>query len=301
MKYVKKKLSEIRPYENNPRNNDDAVEAVAASIREFGFKVPIIIDENGVIIAGHTRLKAAQRLGMEKVPVIKADDLTEQQVRAFRLADNKVAELATWDLDKLETELEEITDLDMMEFGFEGEEEEKEETAGGEENEYPEKVKSRCKPGDIWILGRHRLICGDSTDERIVEKLMNGQKADVVFTDPPYGMNLDTDYSSMKNHLDFAKGQNLNAGKKYEQGKVDEFKPEMIKAAMRLDAKETFLWGRIITRNYWKKRMRDPGSFGIKERTEMTTKRKIIKATKCMDPALNCVGAKRNTNGKSQE
>ena len=96
MQIMEMNVEELKPYENNPRNNDDAVEAVAASIREFGFKVPIIIDENGVIIAGHTRLKAAQRLGMEKVPVIQADDLTEQQVRAFRLADNKVAELATW-------------------------------------------------------------------------------------------------------------------------------------------------------------------------------------------------------------
>lgn len=111
-------LGEIRPYENNPRNNDEAVDYVANSIKEFGFKVPIIIDENNVIVAGHTRLKAAEKLGLEKAPCIRADDLTEKQVKAFRLADNKVGEIATWDLEKLNIELENIN-LDMSEFGFE--------------------------------------------------------------------------------------------------------------------------------------------------------------------------------------
>ena len=114
--------SELIPYSNNPRNNDGAVEAVAASIKEFGFKVPIIIDNDNVIVAGHTRLKAAQKLGLEKVPCIKADDLTPGQLKAFRLADNKVSELATWDFDKLEEELTELDALDldfnMSDFGF---------------------------------------------------------------------------------------------------------------------------------------------------------------------------------------
>ena len=109
--------SELIPYSNNPRNNDGAVEAVAASIKEFGFKVPIIIDKDNVIVAGHTRLKAAQKIGLEKVPCIKADDLTPEQLKAFRLADNKVSELATWDFDKLEEELEAL-DMDMSAFGF---------------------------------------------------------------------------------------------------------------------------------------------------------------------------------------
>ena len=111
-------LGEIKPYENNPRNNDEAVDYVANSIKEFGFKVPIIIDENNVIVAGHTRLKAAEKLGLDKAPCIRADDLTEKQVKAFRLADNKVGEIATWDLEKLNIELENIN-LDMSEFGFE--------------------------------------------------------------------------------------------------------------------------------------------------------------------------------------
>ena len=106
------------PYANNPRLNDNAVDAVAASIKEFGFKVPIVVDGENVIINGHTRLKAAHKLGLEQVPVIVADDLTPEQVKAFRLADNKTGELAEWDLDKLDIELGEIQDLDMNDFGF---------------------------------------------------------------------------------------------------------------------------------------------------------------------------------------
>ena len=108
----------LRPYENNPRINDGAVEAVAKSIDEFGFKVPIVVDSDYVIIAGHTRLKAAEKLGLKTVPVVIADDLTEEQARAFRLADNKTAELAEWDFEKLNEEIGDITDLDMQDFGF---------------------------------------------------------------------------------------------------------------------------------------------------------------------------------------
>lgn len=117
MKIIEKKLSELTPYANNPRLNDGAVDAVAASIKAFGFKVPIIIDKDGVIVAGHTRLKAAQKLGMKTVPCIVADDLTPEQIKAFRLADNKVGELADWDFEKLDLELEEL-DFDMTPFGF---------------------------------------------------------------------------------------------------------------------------------------------------------------------------------------
>lgn len=118
MQVFEKSLGEIKPYENNPRQNDGAVDSVANSIREFGFKVPLVIDSHGVIVAGHTRYKAAQKLGLEKVPCIVADDLTEQQVKAFRLADNKVGELASWDNELLELELDGIEDLDMDAFGF---------------------------------------------------------------------------------------------------------------------------------------------------------------------------------------
>ena len=111
-------LEELKPYENNPRNNDEAVEPVANSIKEFGFKVPIVIDKNNVIVAGHTRYKAAKKLKLDKVPCIVADDLTEEQIRAFRLADNKVSEIATWDYNALNFELENIIDLDMTMFDF---------------------------------------------------------------------------------------------------------------------------------------------------------------------------------------
>lgn len=110
-------LSKLKPYENNPRINDDAVEYVAKSIQEFGFKVPIVVDKDNVIVSGHTRLKASEQLGLDKVPVIRADDLTEDQAKAFRIADNKVAEYSRWDVGKLNIELEDI-DLDMGEFGF---------------------------------------------------------------------------------------------------------------------------------------------------------------------------------------
>ena len=118
MEIIYKKLDEIRPYANNPRNNDNAVDAVAASIREYGFKQPIVIDVNGEIVAGHTRLKAAKKLGLKEVPCILADDLTPEQVKAYRLADNKVAELATWDFETLDSELLDIEDIDMEAFGF---------------------------------------------------------------------------------------------------------------------------------------------------------------------------------------
>jgi ParB-like chromosome segregation protein Spo0J len=119
LKITYKAISEIKEYEKNPRKNDGAVDKVAASIKEFGFKNPIIIDKNGIIIAGHTRLKAAKKLGFDKVPTILADDLTDQQAKAFRIADNKVSEFADWDDELLFQELGDIPDIDMTKFGIE--------------------------------------------------------------------------------------------------------------------------------------------------------------------------------------
>lgn len=186
-----KKLDELREYENNPRNNENAVAAVAASIKEFGFKVPIVIDKDGVIIAGHTRVKAAQRLGLQTVPCIVADDLTDWQIRAFRLADNKTGELAGWDFEKLEAELAQLQEMDMSAFGFDiFEMDDPQEVVEDEAPEVDEESEPRCKAGDIWQLGRHRLMCGDSTDPLNVQRLLQGQKADLVLTDPPYGVNI---------------------------------------------------------------------------------------------------------------
>ena len=183
-------ISLLREYDNNPRNNDGAVDAVAASIREFGFKVPVIVDGDNVIVAGHTRVKAARELGMETVPCIIADDLTPEQVRAFRLADNKTAELAGWDFAKLEEELSEISDqFDMSAFGFDMSDfEEEKEIIEDEAPEVDEEAEPITRLGDIWQLGRHRLMCGDSTSVESVAVLMDGALADMILTDPPYNV-----------------------------------------------------------------------------------------------------------------
>ena len=118
MDVIEKKLKDIKPYEKNPRKNDSAVDAVANSIKEFGFRVPVVIDKDNVIVCGHTRYKAAKKLGLDKVPCVIADDLTEEQIKAYRLADNKVSELAEWDIDLLGEELDGICDIDMSDFGF---------------------------------------------------------------------------------------------------------------------------------------------------------------------------------------
>ena len=178
-------IKDIRPYEKNPRKNNSAVAYVAESIKQFGFKVPIIIDKNNVIVAGHTRYKAAKKLGINTVPAIIADDLTDEQIKAFRLADNKVAEQAEWDIDLLNEELEEIFDIDMTDFGFEVLEEEKEVEEDGYEPVKPKEPVTQ--KGDIWKMGGHVLLCSDSTCTTDVEKLMQGEKADMCFTDPPYG------------------------------------------------------------------------------------------------------------------
>lgn len=188
METIIKKVSELIPYINNPRNNDEAVDAVASSIKNFGFKVPIVVDSNNEIINGHTRLKAAQKLGLETVPVIVADDLTPEQVKAFRLADNKVGEIATWNDEMLAIELGELAeiDFDMMEFGFEIEEEKEVIEDEAFDTTPPEEPTSKL--GDIYQLGRHRLMVGDSTDCEQVKALMGEQQADLLLTDPPYNV-----------------------------------------------------------------------------------------------------------------
>lgn len=180
-------IKDIRPYEKNARNNKNSVDKVTQSIKEFGFKVPIVLDKNNVIVCGHTRYEAAKKLKMAEVPCVIADDLTENQIKAYRLADNKVAEFATWDFDILKDELFAIDDIDMSDFGFDlafGEDEEMEVQEDDYITEIPKEPKS--KRGDIYQLGRHRLMCGDSTSVADFEKLMNGEIADIAFTSPPY-------------------------------------------------------------------------------------------------------------------
>lgn len=186
-------IGDLRPYERNPRNNDAAVDAVAESIREFGFKVPIVVDRDGVIVAGHTRFKAAKKLHLETVPVVIADDLTDEQVKAFRLADNKTGELAEWDWNLLDLELSEIQGIDMELFGFEEfdvETGEPEAEDDGFEPDPPVEPKSRL--GDVYRLGGHVLVVGDSTDpdtvSRALDAMSEGAMADMLLTDPPYNI-----------------------------------------------------------------------------------------------------------------
>ena len=187
MEIVNKNIEEIKMYENNPRNNDGAVEYVANSIKEFGFKVPIVLDKNNVIVAGHTRYKAAKLLKITEIPCIIADDLSDEQVKAFRLIDNKAAELASWDIDLLNLELENIKDIDMELFNFEISNILDNVVDDEYEVELPEDPKT--KNGNIYKLGNHYLMCGDSTNQDDVKKLMNNQLADLIITDPPYNVN----------------------------------------------------------------------------------------------------------------
>lgn len=196
MQIYDKPLGWLTPYENNPRNNDEAVEPVANSISEFGFKVPIVATSDGEIINGHTRWKAAKKLKLKTVPVIIADDLTEEQVRAFRLADNKVAEIAQWDIELLLSEIESVDNLDMTLFGFtdsdytldDFEDEETDTDISEDEIESEGDSVSSVEYGDIYQLGRHRLMCGDSTSAGDMKELVNGEKIDLYVTDLPYNV-----------------------------------------------------------------------------------------------------------------
>ncbi len=186
-------LTTIRTFDNNPRHNDQAVDAVATSIREFGFRQPIVVDEQGVIIVGDTRYKAARKLGFKTVPVHTAVGLSPAQARAYRLADNQTATIATWDEDKLVLELMALQqagfDLDLTGFSADDLTRLLDATAGGltDPDDVPEPpAEATTRPGDLWTLGRHRLLCGDSGDTADVDRLLEGAAVHLVNTDPPY-------------------------------------------------------------------------------------------------------------------
>lgn len=202
-------VERLKPYELNARTHSpEQVAQIAASIQEFGFTNPILVDGKDGIIAGHGRLLAAKDLGLPKVPVLVLDHLTQEQKRAYVLADNQLALNARWDADLLRIELQELEaqEFDLSLLGFSEDElsqllpevEQLHSEEQGDPDNAPEPPADPVsKPGDVWLLGNHRLLCGDSTNPQHVERLMDGKKADMVFTDPPYGMNLDTDYSKM--------------------------------------------------------------------------------------------------------
>ncbi len=199
MKIEMRKLSEITPYENNPRHNEDAVEAVAASIREFGFRQPVVVDEQDVILVGHTRYKAAVKLGLEEVPVHVAAGLSPAQAKAYRIADNQTATISTWDDDKLPLELAGLQELgfDLNLTGFTADELQR--LLGSETNEGeadPDAVpeppdEATTQAGDLWILGKHRLLCGDSSKAEDVDRLLGGAVIHLVNTDPPYNVKVE--------------------------------------------------------------------------------------------------------------
>ena len=249
-------VKDLIPYVNNSRtHSDDQVNQIASSINEFGFTNPILIDDKQNIIAGHGRVLAANKLDLDKVPTIELKGLTKAQIKAYVIADNQLALNAGWDLDVLKLELEHLQeiefDLDLLGFDddfISGLLEEEPNEGLTDEDAVPEAPEEPItKLGDVWILGNHRLMCGDSTSIDAVDTLMDGQKADVVFTDPPYGMFLNTDWSGAKSSLKFAKEKSALGGKKHRQviGDHDDFTPELINTVFaNFDyCKEVFLWG----------------------------------------------------------
>lgn len=246
------KVADLVPYARNSRtHSEQQIAQIAASITEWGFTTPILIDTDNNIIAGHGRLAAAQKLGLKDVPCIVADGWTDAQKKAYVIADNKLALNAGWDNEMLAVEFGELRELgfDVALTGFE---------LGEIDALTPIKVdgltnddavpETPAQPktvlGDIWLLGNHRLMCGDSTSIDAVEKLMAGKKADMVFTDPPYGMFLDADFSGMGNG---AKSMTRKTGNKYDNviGDHADFTPELISTVFACFdyCKEIFLWG----------------------------------------------------------
>jgi DNA modification methylase len=193
-------IDAVKEYDRNPRTiNDAAIDAVAKSIEAFGFKVPILIDAEGVIIAGHTRLRAARKLGLKEVPTIRAADLTPDQVKALRIADNKVASLTSWDMELLPIELADLkgVDFDLALLGFSAEDLAAIMAPAGTEGLVdPDDVPAppdaaTTVPGDIWVLGNHRLMCGDSSKPEDLDRLLDGQPIHLVNTDPPYNVKVE--------------------------------------------------------------------------------------------------------------
>jgi DNA modification methylase len=254
MKIQEIEIEKLIPYARNSRtHSDEQVAQIAASIKEFGWTNPILVDGEAGIIAGHGRLAAARKLGMKKIPVIELSHLSPTQKKALIIADNKLALNAGWDNDMLALEFEEleIEGFDLALTGF-GEDErdalKPEQVTEGltDEDAVPDvPVEPKTRLGDIYQLGNHRLMCGDSTSVDAIDRLMAGGKADMVFTDPPYGMKLNTDYSNIKGSAK-AKIKNVG-GKKYDKiiGDHEDFTPELISTVFSAFSyvDEIFLWG----------------------------------------------------------
>lgn len=206
------KIDEIIPYHDNPRVNTDAINVVKKSLSEFGFQQPLVLDKDNVIIVGHTRFAAAKELGFTDVPCFIAEDLSEDKIKAYRIMDNKSAEYASWNYGLLTKEITDLlesdydleytgfTDVELEDMGFDMNLESFVEEPQSEEDVIPEMTEDPpiSKMGDVWILGNHRLLCGDSTSVDDVEKLMNKERADMIFTDPPWNVNYGEDTAGGK-------------------------------------------------------------------------------------------------------
>ena len=206
-------ISNIKPYENNPRKlSEQAIEKVAMSLKEYGFRQPIVVDKDMVIVAGHTRFRASKKLGLKQVPISVIDNLSEEQINAYRIADNRTAEESEWDNELLKMEIKELEakDFKLDLLGFNDEQlnnilfEEKQGLT--DEDEVPETPEEPIsKLGNIWKLGNHRVMCGNSVDYEDVHKLMNNKIADLVNTDPPYGVNYQSNMRTKSDKFDVIK------------------------------------------------------------------------------------------------
>jgi len=241
------KIKDIKPNPNNPRIiKDEKFKKLVASIKEFPQMLeirPIVVNKDMIVLGGNMRLKAIKEAGVTEVPCLIADQLTEDQQRQFIIKDN--VGYGEWDWEMLANEWD-VEDLekwgmDLPEF------KETELEAVEDDYEQPDTIETDIVLGDLFEIGEHRLLCGDSTDSDAVARLMNGQKADMVFTDPPYGMKLDADYSVMSNDSKFAKEKGIKNGKKYNNviGDHNDFSEELINTifASFNDCKEIFIWG----------------------------------------------------------
>lgn len=244
-------VSELEEYARNTRKHgQEDVEEIAKSIKKFGFCDPIgIWSDHNVIVEGHGRLNAAKLLGMKEVPVIRLDHLTDAERREYAIAHNWTAEQSSWLEDNLKIEFEELKlsgvefDLDFdFDFLDDDKKESNQDDIIEDEPEYPDEVETISEYGQVWKLGNHLLMCGDSTDIDDVNHLIGTNKIDMIYTDPPYGMNLNTDYSSMVSDEMFI-SRSIKGGKKYEEGVVDDFDPEMIKVLQGIKCDELFMFG----------------------------------------------------------
>ena len=253
MKIEEIEIWKLIPYEfNNKIHDETQINRIANSIKEFWFLQPVVIDKNNIIIVWHGRVEGAKKLGLKKVPCIRAENLTETQIKKYRILDNKLNESA-WDVDALKVELDELWDLNVWDIELKPDDLFGDILVNDEEDEDPEvkeddapKANSKAKilgGGELFILWNHRLICGDATKIEDIETLIDWKKMDIVYTDPPYWMFLDTDYSSMKSKLFKWK----TWWKTYNKVKWDneDFKPELIETIFDNfpDAKEVFIWG----------------------------------------------------------